>query len=132
MNLIDKLIATDKNRIERQEKEIVSKRLSRLLGEEAKIKIRELSGRRINDLNQMMVKKNGERDSSKIYDTNLMYCLEGIVEPDLKDSKLMSHFGAATPKDLVEILFDSESSLIAGEIISLSGLSKEDEEEVKN
>ena len=132
MNLIEKLMATDKNRIERQEKEIVSDRLTRLLGEETKIKIREIPGRKINDINQMMVKKNGDRDMSKSYDVNLMYCLEGIVEPDLKDSKLMSHFGASTPKDLVEILFDSESALIAGEIISLSGLSKEDEEEVKN
>lgn len=132
MNLIEKLIATDKNRIERQEKEIVSDRLTRLLGEETKIKIREISGRRINDINQMMVKKNGERDTSKSYDVNLMCCLEGIVEPDLKDSRLMSHFGASTPKDLVEILFDSESTMIAGEILSLSGLSKKDEEDVKN
>ena len=44
----------------------------------------------------------------------------------------MEHFGVKTPKDLAEVLFDAEAGKIAGEIISLSGLSDDAEKDVKN
>ena len=56
----------------------------------------------------------------------------GIVEPDLKNEKLMEHFGASTPKDLAAALFGVESGSIASEIVKLSGLGEDAEEEVKN
>lgn len=133
MNLIEKLIRIDKETLFKKEtKTVKSSRLSRIVGEEANIVIKELSGRKLNDISAMMVDKDGDKDFSKLTDVNLMYCVEGVVEPNLRDAKLMEHFGAKTPKDLAEILFDAEAGKIAGKIISLSGLSDGAEEDVKN
>lgn len=133
MNLIEKLIRTDKDKAyKREEKKIKSARLSRILGEDTEITIRELSGRKINDLSVMAVDKKGNIDQSKLLNVNLMYCVEGIVEPNLKDAALMEHFGAKTPKDLAEILFDVEANKIADKIAGLSGITEDAEDEVKN
>lgn len=133
MNLIEKLIHTDKDKaFKREEKKIKSVRLSRILGEDIEITIRELSGRKVNDIMGIVVNKNGNRDFAKNYDMNLMYCVEGIVEPNMKDPALMEHFGAKTPKELASILFNNEVSKIADEIYTLSGMGKDNEELIKN
>lgn len=133
MNLVEKLIRIDKEKAnEKETKKIKSRKLSRLLGEDTEITIQELSGKRFNDLIAMCVDKNGKKDWHKINDMNLMFCVEGIIEPSMKDASLMEHFGAKTPKDLVEILFDAESASISDEISALSGFTKDAEEEVKN
>ena len=125
MNLIDKLLCVDKAKAEEKEtKKIKSKKLERLVGEDAEITIRELSGKRYNSLQAMLYDKNGNRDMTAVYDFNLMCCVYGIVEPDLKNEKLMEHFGAA--------LFGVESGPIASKIVELSGLGENAEEEVKN
>lgn len=133
MNVIEKLIRIDKEKIlEKETKKIKSARLSKILGEDTEITIRELGGRILNDIAGIVVNDEGKRDFSKNYDMNLMYCVEGIVEPNLKDPVLMEHFGAKTPKDLAAILFDNEVSRIADEIYELSKMGKNVEKEVKN
>lgn len=133
MNLIEKLIRIDKETLLKKEtKTVKSSRLSKIVGEEANIVIKELSGRKLNDISAMMVDKDGNKDFSRLADINLMYCVEGVVEPNLRDANLMEHFGVKTPKDLAEVLFDAEAGKIAGEIISLSGLSDDAEKDVKN
>ena len=133
MNLAEKLIRIDKEKAkEKETKKIHSNRLTKLLGEDTEITIQEISGRYYNDLLQMLFDKKGNRDMSKNYDLNLMCCIEGIIEPNMKDKALMDHFGAATPKDLVSILFGTESVKIVQEILGLSGLRDDAEDEVKN
>lgn len=133
MNLIEKLIRLDKEKVqERDTKKIKSERLSKLLGVETEITIKELSGKKLNDLTQIIITKDGRKDFSRMYDLNLMYCVEGVIEPNLKDGALQEHFGVKTPKDLAALLFDAEAGKIAGEIIALSGIGKDAEEEVKN
>ena len=133
MNLIEKLLSVDKEKAtEKAEKKIHSKKLSKLVGEGAEITIRELSGERYNTLQAMLYDKKGNRNMEAMYDFNLMCCVHGIVEPCLTDDRLKDHFGAATPKDLAAILFGVESADIAGEIVKLSGLGEDAEEEVKN
>lgn len=133
MNVIEKLIRIDKEKMsEKETKKIKSVRLSKILGEDTEITIRELSGRKINDLSVMAMDKKGNIDQSKLLNVNLMYCVEGIVEPNLKDAALMEHFGAKTPKDLAEILFDVEANKIADKIAGLSGITEDAEDEVKN
>lgn len=133
MNLIEKLLHVDKEKTqERETKKMKSTRLSRLLGGETEITIKEISGKRMNELNSIIIGKNGERNYSKTFDANAMYCVYGVAEPDLRDPRLMEHFGVKTPKDLAILLFDSEVGKIADEIIGLAGIGKETEEEVKN
>ena len=133
MNLIEKLLSVDKAKAtEKAEKKIESKKLSKLVGEGTEIIIRELSGERYNTLQAMLYDKKGNRNMNATYDFNLMCCVHGVVDPCLTDKNLMEHFGAATPKDLAEILFGVESGNIATEIVKLSGLGEDAEEEVKN
>ena len=127
MNLVDKLLAVDKNSAERATEKIRSKRLARLLGEDcAKITIREISGRQFNAVKER-AKGGGDSD----YEANLIGCTYGIVDPDLKNQQLQEHFGVHTPKDLCEKLFAAEVYSIAEKIVELSGLT-DDEEMVKN
>lgn len=133
MNLIEKLLCVDKAKAtEKEVKKIKSKKLTKLVGEDAEVTIRELSGKRYNALQAMLFDKKGNRDVNATYDFNLMCCVHGIVDPCLTDKNLMDHFGAATPKDLAAILFGMESATIAAEIVKLSGLGEDAEEEVKN
>ena len=77
MNLIEKLIRVDKETVEKKEtKKIRSARLTKLLGEETEITIQEVSGRKHNDIMQMMFDEKGKRNISAAYDTNLMFCLK--------------------------------------------------------
>lgn len=133
MNLVEKLIRIDKEKFQEKEtKSIKSRRLSKIMGEDTEIKIQELSGKRLNDLTQMIMDKNGKKDFSKMQDMNLMYCVYGVVEPNLRDPALLEHFGCKTPKELASILFEVETGKIAGEIAELSGVGEDSEDEVKN
>ena len=133
MNLVEKLIRIDKDKVrEKETKKIKSSRLSKLLGEETEITIRELGGRRFSGIATMAITEDGKTDFSKMYDVNLMYCAEGIIDPPVRDGSLMEHFGAKTPKDLVEILFGPEAAEISDEIVGLSKITRESEKEVKN
>lgn len=126
MNLVEKLLAAGKD-VEKETKILRSKRLGKIIGEEfAEIKVQELSGRTIERIKQISStgKDNG-------YESNLLCCMYGIVEPDIKNEDLCKRFGVSTPKDLCEKLFDAEVYSIADEIINISGISA-GEEEVKN
>ena len=63
MNLIEKLLCVDKEKAtEKATKKIKSKKLAKLVGEDAEITIRELSGKRYNTLQAMLFDKKGNRD----------------------------------------------------------------------
>lgn len=133
MSLLDKLIKVDKTTLPMEEKKVKSERLKKWLGTDTDVEItlRQIPARRLNDIIGITLDKNGHRDMSKNYDMNLMICVEGIVDPPVKERELMEHFGASTPKELCEKLFDTEANIIAQEISELSSL-KEKEEDVKN
>ena len=80
----------------------------------------------------MREEKKGNGGGAGGYDFKLMCCVYVIVDLDLKNEKLMEHFGASTPKDLAAALFGVESGPIASKIVELSGLGENAEEEVKN
>ena len=71
MNLIEKLIRVDKETAgKRETKKIKSKRLTKMLGEDTEITIQEISGRKSNDIMQMMFDSKGNKKMSALYDTN--------------------------------------------------------------
>jgi hypothetical protein len=134
-NLVDELLKADAAKaVERPTGVFKSKRLQAIIGAEepVEVKIRAIKPRRLNDVVGYARRSNGDIDYTRTYDASLLACMEGIVEPDLKNKDVQKHFGAATPKDLAEILFDTEANMISAEIIKLSGISEDTEEEVKN
>lgn len=135
MNLVDQLLKADAKKINDLDTGVyLSKKLAKVLGkdEPVEITIREIPSRRLNDIVAYQLDKKGNVDFAKSFDTKLMVCLEGIVEPSMRNKDLQEHFGAKTGTDLAEKLFGSEVNEISDAISALSGLVGNEEEEVKN
>lgn len=135
MSLTEKLLALDAAKYkEKQTATIEIKRLSELIGEPFIVKVQEVDSDRMQEIQAMLFDKKGRYDVSQARKVNKLVVLEGVLEPNLKDDKLQKHFGAATPKDLVEILFKGiELTTVADKIAEISGfIEAEAEEEIKN
>lgn len=136
MNLVDQLLHADaKKATEKNVGTFLSKKLAKIIGadEPVEVSIQEIDTRRLNDILAFQVDKKGNIDLSKSLDSKLLACVDGIVEPNLRDKELQKHFGCATPKDLALALFGFEATAISDAICELSGIIDEDnEEEIKN
>ena len=138
MNLIDKLLQAEASDTKKRNKRILkSKRLCRLInGTEGTedITIQQVSPKKANELQAMLIKNNGELNLDKSMEAELRWLMEGVVNPPLNDSSLLEHFNCKTPKDLAAVLFREEISAIAKEIQKLS-VTEElevEEEQVEN
>lgn len=136
MSVIDLLMKMDAGKMESvPEKTVRIPSLSKKTGTDFEVTVQAIPGRRMTDLSAYMIGKNGDVDYGKAYDANLLIIAEGMKEPELKNKELQDHFGAKTPKELAEILFNGgEVTDLANEIRTLSGYQSEEktEEEVKN
>lgn len=135
MNLVEKLMAVDKKEFEKIEtKELPSKQLTKLLKEEAKVKIQAIDGDLFAALSATSLDEDGEVDYGKAFSANTKIAAAGIVEPDLKSDALLKHLGVATPADAAKIIFKGEINNIATEISELSGFKDEEKtrKEIKN
>jgi hypothetical protein len=135
MNLVEKLMTVDKKEFEKIEtKELKSKALSKLVGEDAKIKIQAVDGDLFGALSASGLDEDGEVDYGRAYSTNAKVVAAGVIEPNLKDEALLKHVGAATPADAAKKIFKGEVNRIASEISKLSGFETEEKTDktVKN
>ena len=136
MSLIDKLLQMDKSKLmEMPTKEVEFERLTKLLGEPFKVKCKAIDGERYADIQRSAVdlnKKGGLRDIN-LFEMQVLTVIDGVIEPSLKDKRLLAYFGCATPKELVKKLFlAGEIAELSSVITELSGYDKdEDEEELK-
>lgn len=134
-NLVDELLKADaKTADELATSTVASKRLAKILGKKGTVDvvIQEIPARRINDIVSFQFDKKGNFDVSKSFDAKALCCVEGVIEPSLKDEGLIKHFGCATPKDLAVKLFGAELTKISDAISILSGVDADTEDEVKN
>ena len=116
-------------------KEVEFERLTKLLGEPFKVKCKAIDGERYADIQRSAVdlnKKGGLRDIN-LFEMQVLTVIDGVVEPGLKDKRLLAYFGCVTPKELVKKLFlAGEIAELSNIITELSGYDKdEDEEELK-
>lgn len=98
------------------ERQIKMKRLSQELGKPVVFTIKALS---YNVLNEFVVNKD---------ESDLWTVLEGLVEPNLKDPRLLDKYGAATPIELLKdlrFIRPGEITKLATEIHRLSGYSND-------
>lgn len=131
MSLTEKLLAVDAKKYKEKQTAVVEiKRLSELIGEPFNVKVQEVDSERMQEIQAMLFDKKGRADMSQARKVNRLIVLEGVIEPSLKDEALQKHFGAATPKDLADILFKGdELTTVADKIAVISGYSTEEEEE---
>lgn len=135
MNLVEKLLAVDKKEFEKiEKKEIASRRLSKFLGDGAKVTIQAVDGDLFGGLSASGLDEKGEVDYGRAFSTNAKIAAAGIVDPDLKNEELLRHLGVATPADAAKKIFKGEINNIASEISELSGFKNEEttDKEVKN
>lgn len=132
MNLVEKLLALDKQKV--LEKKIgiyESKRMKELIGD-PEIKIMELDQERLAELNGMLFNTKGNFQASKTYGVSLNIAAEGIISPDLKNAELKKHFGVHTAAELAKVLFKNEIIEISEAIQDLSDGEALEDEEIKN
>lgn len=136
MNIIEKLMNADVNKLALPKKEYEVKRLTKLFGFPFVLKLQGLNPERYMNIQENSVEfKKGDLNKIKMYEMNVKTILSGVIEPSLKDTNLQKHFNAVTPKELVNKLFlAGEISDIADEISKLCGYDsqKEIDDEVKN
>ena len=136
MSLIDKLLQMDKGKLmSMPTREVEMPRLSEVLGEAFKVKCKAIDGERYADIQRSAIdlnKKGGLRNIN-LYEMQVLTVIDGVVEPSLKDERLLGYFGCVTPKELVKKLFlAGEIAELSNVITELSGYDKsDDEEEVK-
>lgn len=136
MSLIDKLLQMDKAKLmEMPIKEVELPRLSEVLGEPFKVTCRAIDGERYADIQRSAIdlNKKGALRNINLYEMQVLTLIEGVVEPSMKDERLLGYFGVVTPKELVKKLFlAGEIAELSNVITELSGYEKsEDEEEIK-
>ena len=136
MSLIDKLLQMDKGKLmEMPTKEVELPRLSELTGEPFKVKCKAIDGERYADIQRSAIdlNKKGALRNINLYEMQVLTLIEGVVEPSMKDERLLGYFGVVTPKELVKKLFlAGEIAELSNVITELSGYEKtEDEEEIK-
>lgn len=137
MSLLDKLLATDaKKLVEKPQKKVEIKRLSKLLGAKAEFTCQALDPERYTDIQRTSIdfgKKGGIKDLD-LLEMQTMTLVEGIIEPSMKNRELMKHYSATTPKELVKAMFlPGEITELSNVINELSGYESEDvETEIKN
>ncbi|MDU6854565.1 MAG: phage tail assembly chaperone [Zhenhengia sp.] len=137
MSLIDKLLQMDnKTLTEMPKREVEVPRLTQVMGEPFKVVCQAIDGERYADIQRASIdlnKKGGLRNIN-LFDMQVLTVIDGVVEPNLKDTKLLNHFGCVTPKELAKKLFlAGEIAELSNVVTELSGYDKteEDEEEVK-
>lgn len=133
MSLAEKLLALDAAKYkEKQTDTLEIKRLSKLTKEPFIVTIKEVDSERMQELQAMMLDSNGKVDYTKARTVNAILCAEGVIEPDLGDAKLQKHFGAASAKELAEIIFKgADLGKVADALVNLGNFTEE-EEEIKN
>jgi hypothetical protein len=139
MNLVDRLLQADVAKVSaRPTGKMEIKRLSKLLGFKFEITIQAMGSRKAAEIQRMTVEltRKGQFEDLNLYDPQIHTLLAGIVDPDLKDTKVLEHFGAATPAELIPKLFlAGEISNIKSQIEKLTGYDEDQnavDEKVKN
>ena len=139
MNALERLLKADAAKMtEKPKKEIEIPRLSKILGEKFTLTVQALDTELLAEIteNHTEYTKSGKVKKSNNYKIGLDMVVNAVVEPDFRDDRLLKHYSAATPNDLVAKLFlAGEIGKIAEVVTELCGVEKtqtEIDEEVKN
>lgn len=127
MNLTEKLLACDPNKIlEKKKGTIEIPRLTALLGEPFILTLKAIPARRYSEIqtNTMDMDEDGVPQVD-LYNLQMLSMTESIESPDLSSNKMMQHFKVETPSELYDKLFlPGEMNEIAAKINEISGYKK--------
>ncbi|MBS5651980.1 MAG: hypothetical protein KHW49_00215 [Eubacterium sp.] len=135
MNLAEKLLKIDKGEFDKERTtQITSKMLTELFGETTKITIKAISPQEVLDISATGLDDEGDPIIKKSLATNAILAAAAVVDPPVKDTELLKHFGVATPDALALKLFKGEVNKIAVEVNKLAGfdIGDDTDEQLKN
>lgn len=135
MNLAEKLLKIDKGEFDKERTtQITSKMLTELFGETTKITIKAISPQEVLDISATGLDDEGNPIIKKSLATNAILAAAAVVDPPIKDTELLKHFGVATPDALALKLFKGEVNKIAVEVNKLAGfdIGDDTDEQLKN
>lgn len=138
MNLAEALLAADAGKIKKIATEDYEvKRLSEIIGTPFILHLRQIPMRRVTEIreNNVSLNSSGRVIGTDTYGILLNTLCDGIANDEFKQADVLKHYGAATRKELFEILFNAgELAEISDRIIRLCGLSSESGQvdEIKN
>lgn len=115
MDNIRFLMSLDRGKLEiKPTNKVRARNLSRIAGEDVFVTLTAISGDRYQSIAARAYGKDGKLDPDRMYDVQALLVSETITDPNVKDPELLRHFQAATPKELVKLLFPG------GELVKLS------------
>lgn len=138
MNLAEMLLAADAGKLKtKKTKEIEIKRLSEMMGEPFILNLQQISNRRVREIQDRSLHVEGTKATIDQYEMNMGLLCDGITNSEFDSKEVLKHYGAATRKDLFDILFNAgEIQDIANEISKLCGFGgksfDEQAKEIKN
>ena len=134
MNTVERLLALDAGTIEMPKKEITLK-LGKLKGAEFTFECKAVSSEKVAKIQENLIEysKNGKVQGTNIGQVKILTVIEGCSDV-FRSKELLEHFGAPTPKELLnKLLLAGEIDELYKQINQLNGYEKEDtEEEIKN
>ncbi len=135
MNLAEKLLKIDKGEFNKEKtKDIPSKMLSELFGEETKVTIKAIDPQEVLDISATGLDDEGNPIIKKSLETNSLLTAAAVVNPSLKDANLLKHLEVTTPDAAALKLFKGEVNKIAIEVNKLAGfdIGNDTDKELKN
>lgn len=132
MNTVDLLLALDAKKIQKPTKDIEIKRLSELTGGTVNFTCQAIEADKYTEIQQdaISISSKGKIQKINMADMRVFTILEGVSAPNLRDKALCDHFGAVTPKELVnKLLLPGEIDELFNTIQELSGFTEEKDEE---
>ena len=136
MNLVEKLMKIDRGELNKKKtKEIPSRMLSEILGEDASVTIQSLNPQEVLELTMVGLDGNGDPILEKSLETNSLLVATAMIDPQLKDAGLMEHLGVHTPAMASLKLFKGEVNKIAAEVNKMAGFDMkgdDSDKEIKN
>ena len=133
MSTFDLLMGMDAKDKAVPTKKVDVKRLSKELGAKFIVTLKALPVDRFLELSQAAQSEDGTTDLKKNQDINCIIVAEAMVDPDVRNKELMTHFKAATPADVVRSFLQAGEMAEMTEIVSgLCGFAKNQVEVVKN
>ncbi|QJC52784.1 XkdN-like protein [Paenibacillus albicereus] len=131
MSALDLLLKIDRSKVTRPTKRVELPRLTALAGAPVEFKLQALTYDEQEEIAEIAT-SNGDVDQGAI---RAFTILKGVLDPSLKDSELLKHYGVATPKELLlhtGFLLPGEIAVLYSEISDLSGFGEGAVVELKN
>jgi hypothetical protein len=134
MNVMELLLKADAQQLKLPTRKVEIPRLSTLFNDKAIFTCQALSPSRYNEIQAEAADfTNGKIRGIDMGEVQMATVLAGVIDPNLKDKEIMTHFNVPTPSELVKkLLLPGEIVTLFNVISEISGFGEDVIKEIKN